>query len=178
MGGRLTQFLLALSLLLNAFVLAGFVYRTWIAPPEFERHFPPPPGRPGGPLEWMAEDVGLDADQRKALHDLFAKNAEFRREHFQQMRKLREEIGSELRKDPVDMARIDALVGQVTQLREAVQKENLHSILELGDKLTPQQRQKLHTILADRFTNPPRWMGPRGPEHGPDRPPAPPRPPQ
>ena len=173
MGGRLTQFLLALSLLLNAFVLAGFVYRSWIAPPEFEHRFPPPPGRPGGPLEWMAEDVGLDADQRKALHDLFEKNAEFRRDHFQQMRKLREEIGAELRNDPADLAKIDGLVGQVTQLREAVQKENLRAILELGDKLTPQQRQKLHTILADRFTNPPRWMGPRPPPRGEER-----RPPQ
>ena len=172
MGGRLTQFLLALSLLLNAFVLAGFVYRSWIAPPEFERHFPPP-GHPGGPLEWMAEDVGLDADQRKALHDLFEKNAEFRREHFQQMRKLREEIGTELRKESVDQAKLDELVGQVTKLREEVQKENLRAILELGDKLTPQQRQKLHTILADRFTNPPRWMGPHPPPRGQER-----RPPQ
>ena len=34
MSSRLTQLLLALSLLLNCFALAGFVYRSWIAPPH------------------------------------------------------------------------------------------------------------------------------------------------
>ncbi|MEA2853200.1 MAG: hypothetical protein QOE02_3219, partial [Rhodospirillaceae bacterium] len=33
MSSRLIQVLLALSLLLNTFVLAGFVYRSWIEPP-------------------------------------------------------------------------------------------------------------------------------------------------
>ena len=42
MGGRLIQLLLAMSLLLNTFVLAGFVYRSWIAPP-FDHAMPPPP---------------------------------------------------------------------------------------------------------------------------------------
>ncbi|HZQ00806.1 MAG TPA: periplasmic heavy metal sensor [Reyranella sp.] len=160
MGGRLTQLLLALSLLLNAFVLAGFVYRSWVAPPEFERRGPGP-GRPGGPLEWMAEDVGINADQRKALHDLFEKNAEFRRQHFQQMRQLREDTGAELRKNPVDQAKLDALVDQVTALRAEVQKENLRAILAMEAQLTPEQRDKLQSILAERFSNPP--GRPRGP---------------
>ena len=164
MNGRLTQLLLALSLLLNAFVLAGFVYRSWVAPPEH----PPMAGRAGGPLEWMAEDVGLNADQRKALHDLFEKNAEFRRQHFQKMRELREATGAELRKMPVDKAKLDSLVDQVATLRAEVQKENLSAILALEDKLTPEQREKLHATLAERFTNPP-GRPPRG-ERGP-RPP-------
>jgi len=37
MSSRLIQVLLALSLLLNTFVLVGFVYRSWIVPPPFER---------------------------------------------------------------------------------------------------------------------------------------------
>ena len=36
MSPRLIQLLLGLSLLLNCFVLAGFVYRSWIAPPVFD----------------------------------------------------------------------------------------------------------------------------------------------
>ena len=40
MSSRLMQVLLALSLLLNTFVLAGFVYRSWIEPPAFERRAP------------------------------------------------------------------------------------------------------------------------------------------
>ena len=37
MTSRWLQILLGLSLLLNAFVLAGFVWRTWIEPPHFAR---------------------------------------------------------------------------------------------------------------------------------------------
>ncbi len=165
MSGRLTQLLLALSLLLNAFALAGFIYRSWIAPPEFERHLPSGPGRPGGPLEWMAEDVGLDAKQRNALQDLFAKNAEFRRQHFQQIRKLREETGEELRKSQVDQVKLDSLIDQVQKLRSEVFRDNLHSILSMEAQLTPQQREKLPSVLADRFIHPPGRPG--GPPPGP-----------
>ena len=53
MSSRLIQLLLALSLLLNTFVLVGFVYRSWIEPPAFERHAPPPPPPPvSDPARW------------------------------------------------------------------------------------------------------------------------------
>ena len=58
MSSRLIQVLLALSLLLNTFVLMGFVYRSWIEPPAFERPMQPPlpPGQRPSPLETMARD--------------------------------------------------------------------------------------------------------------------------
>ena len=68
MSSRLMlQVLLALSLMLNAFVLAGFVYRSWIVPPPFERQMPPPlppqqgqaPPRPSV-LEMVTRDLDLD----------------------------------------------------------------------------------------------------------------------
>ena len=56
---RLIQVLLALSLLLNTFVLAGFVYRSWIAPPAVRaarcrRHRRRRRTRPS-PLETLAQ---------------------------------------------------------------------------------------------------------------------------
>ena len=179
MGGRLIQLLLALSLLLNTFVLAGFVYRSWIAPP-FEHRGPPPPPPSGGPLEAMARDLGLDDNQRKALRDVFEKNQAERRQRIRQIQQVREETGAELRKTPVDLAKLDALVDQVSKMRGEAQKENLRAILDLETQLTPQQREKLHTILAERYINPPRWSGPRGPggPGGPERGPGPGRPPQ
>jgi Spy/CpxP family protein refolding chaperone len=180
MGGRLIQLLLALSLLLNTFVLAGFVYRSWIAPP-FERHRgPPPPG--GGPLEFMARDLDLNGSQRKALHDVFERNEADRRRRIHDIQQAREEMGAELRKSQVDWAKIDALIDQVARMRGEAQKENLRAILDLEPQLTQQQRDKLHTVLADRYINPPRWGGPRPPEPGRardhDRGPGPGRPPQ
>jgi len=43
----------ALSLLLNTFVLVGFIYRSWIEPPPLERpaSSPPPPGQRPSALE-------------------------------------------------------------------------------------------------------------------------------
>jgi Spy/CpxP family protein refolding chaperone len=169
MGGRLTQLLLALSLLLNAFVLAGFIYRSWIAPP-FGHQAPPQSSAwaRGGPLEMMAADIGLNEDQRKALRGVFEKNQEARRQRLHDIQEIRERTGGELRKDPVDWTKIDGLVDQVTKLRGDSQKESLRAILDLEPQLTPQQREKLHSVLADRFINPPRWQ--RGGERGPARP--------
>jgi Spy/CpxP family protein refolding chaperone len=174
MNSRFLQLLLALSLLLNTFVLAGFVYRSWIAPP-FDHAMAPPPPPPGarGPVEMMANDLGLDQGQRKALRDVFDGNQSFRRQRLQEIQQLREQTGAEIRKNPVDWAKVDMLVEQVARLRGEAQKENLRAILALEPQLTPQQREKLHSVLADRFINPPRWNGPRpgGPERGQPRPP-------
>jgi Spy/CpxP family protein refolding chaperone len=174
MNSRLVQLLLALSLLLNCFVLAGFVYRSWIAPPSWEgRGSPSPGGRLGGPLEMMANDLKLDESQRKALHDLFEKNIAERRERIHQIQQAREQTSDELKKQPVDLAKIDALIDQVTKLRGEQQRASLHGILELDSHLTPQQRDRMHEILADRYVGRggPGGRPPGGPGSGPGRPP-------
>lgn len=171
MSSRLTQFLLALSLLLNCFVLAGFVYRTWIAPPELPR-MGPPPGR-GGPLEMLSQALKLDEAQRKALHASFEKYAEQRRSRFHEIQQIREQMVTELKKPEFDMTQIDSLVDQMSKLRTEQQKENLASIAELAGQLRPDQRQHLHEILAERFGPPTGHPpgGPRPPPPGPGRPP-------
>jgi Spy/CpxP family protein refolding chaperone len=165
MNSRLVQLLLALSLLLNCFVLAGFVYRSWIAPPFQEGRGGP---RPGGPLEMMANDLKLDDSQRKALHDVFEKNNVERRARIHEIQQAREQTSDELKKQPVDLAKIDELVDQVAKLRGEQQKANLHGILELDSHLTPQQRERMHEILADRIGQQGRQGRPPG---GPGRPP-------
>jgi Spy/CpxP family protein refolding chaperone len=169
MPSRSVQLLMGLSLLLNCFVLAGFVYRTWIAPPSLEHLMPPPP-RPGGPLEIMMQELNLNDAQRKALHGLMEKNIADRREHFREIQKAREEISDEVKKENVDLAKVDALVEKVSTLRLEVQKMNLHAILELGPELTPDQRERMHQILAERFLGFP----PPGGRPGERRPPGPP----
>jgi Spy/CpxP family protein refolding chaperone len=186
MNSRLVQLLLALSLLLNCFVLAGFVYRSWITPPPFQGRMggPPPPqqgNRPGGPLEMMANDLKLDETQRKALHDEFEKSIAERRERIHQIQQIREQTSDELKKQPVDFAKIDLFIDQVAKLRGDQQKANLHGILEMDAHLTAQQRERMHEILAERYVGmgtpgrsggPPRGPGPGGPDGpGPGRPP-------
>jgi Spy/CpxP family protein refolding chaperone len=174
---RWTQVLLALSLLLNAFVLAGFIYRSWIAPPPFERPMPPP-GQPGprpSALETMAHDINLDDGQRRALRGVFDDYAASRRERQREVQKVREQIGAEYRKSTIDMARVDGLIDQLTKLRAEQQKETLHYLAKFEAGLRPDQRERMHQILADRLSVPWSQRPPGGP--GPGRP-GPGRPPQ
>src|SRR5215475_3475721 len=168
MSARLTQVLLALSLLLNCFVLAGFVWRSWIEPPHQQRPAGPLGPRGMSPIEALAQDLELDANQRKDLRAVFDQYADARRERFREIQKVRDAMVTELQKPDFDMAKIDPLIDQITELRRDAQKQNMRSIAELASKLKPEQRDKLHKILADRYGNPP-WAGNR---------PPPPRPPQ
>ena len=170
MSARLTQVLLALSLLLNCFVLAGFVWRSWIEPPHQQRPGGPPGPRGMSPIEALAQDLELDGTQRKDLRSVFDQYADARRERFREIQKVRDAMVTELQKPDFDMAKIDPLIDQITQLRSDAQKQNMRSIAELASKLKPEQRTKLHKILADRYGNPPWAAG--------NRPPPPPRPPQ
>ncbi|MBP6769561.1 MAG: periplasmic heavy metal sensor [Reyranella sp.] len=184
MTSRLIQILLGLSLLLNAFVLAGFIYRGWIAPP-FDMHGMPPPPRgtpgqpaqPGGPrlnpVEMVVRDLDLDAGQRKVMQDLFDEYAKERRERLQAIARLREQTGLEISRTPRDMAKINTLVDQVSQLRAEQQKETLRTLTQLEPSLQPGQRERLQRLLIDRVASPPPPPPHRPPPGG-----GPPRPPQ
>lgn len=175
MSSRLTQVLLALSLLLNCFVLAGFVYRSWIAPPHWQgRAVGPPPGQPGfrSPLEVLSQDLKLDDRQKQALKELFEQYSTSRRDRFREIQKVREAMSAELQKPEFDMAKIEPLVEQMTGLRAEQQKENLRSIAQLSPHLRPEQRDELHKILAERYGG--GWGGRPGPGGpGGSRPPRP-----
>ncbi|MBV8394232.1 MAG: periplasmic heavy metal sensor [Alphaproteobacteria bacterium] len=175
MSGRFTSLLLGLSLLLNCFVLAGFVYSTWIVPPE--HRFGPPPGGPGGPprspLEALTQDLKLDDKQRDAVRGTLDQYAKNRHERFLEIGKLREQLVAELKKPDFDLARINDLVDQATKLRGELQKENLASIAQIAPQLTPEQRDRLHTLLADRYGG--SFRGPQGRGPGPGGPGRPPQ---
>ena len=155
MSARLTQVLLALSLLLNCFVLAGFVWRSWIEPPHWQR---PAGARGMSPLEALAQDLKLDDGQRQDLRWVFEHYADARRDRFREIQKVRDAMVTELQKPDFDMGKIDALIEQITHLRSEAQKQNMRAIAEMASKLKPEQRDKLHKILADRYGNPP-WAG-------------------
>jgi Spy/CpxP family protein refolding chaperone len=156
MSSRLIQVLLALSLLLNTFVLVGFVYRSWIVPPPFERPMPPPPppGQRPSPLETMAHDLKLEEGQRQALRAVFDQYSTTRRERLRQIQKLREQIAAEYKKPAVDMARVDTLIDELTKLRAVQQKEYLGSLNQLAAQLKPEQREHMNQILSERLAMP------------------------
>ena len=156
MSPRLTQVLLGLSLLLNCFVLAGFVFHSWFEPQRPTVHGgPPPPPSQGqrwaSPLEALAQDLKLDDSQKKDVEPVIEQYGHLRRERSRDIGKIREAMSAELHKPTFDMAKIDALVDQMTVLRAEQQKQNLRAIAEMAAKLKPEQQAELHKILAERF---------------------------
>jgi Spy/CpxP family protein refolding chaperone len=162
MSLRITQVLLGLSLLLNAFVLAGFVFHSWFEPPP--PRYAGGPGRWGNPLEALAHDLKVDDAQKKELQPLFDQYVNARRDRFHDIAKVREEMAAELQKPAFDMAKIDALVDRMMALRVDLQKQNLRTIDQLAQKLRPEQRDELHKILAERYGRSPRPRPPRPPQ--------------
>jgi Spy/CpxP family protein refolding chaperone len=178
MSSRITQVLLGLSLLLNAFVLAGFVFNTWLEPPHriFARDRPPP-GQPGqqsrwpNPLEQLAQDLKLDDAQRKAVQPIIDEYGNSRRDRWRDIGKIREAMSAEIQKPSFDWTKVDALVDQMTVLRAEQQKQNLRAVEQMANKLTPDKQAELHKILGERYGGQPWRQGtPGGPR--------PPRPPQ
>ena len=164
---------LALSLLLNAFFVAGFVFRGWIAPLPFEQRMPPPPPPPGArpsALEVVAGDLNLDPAQRQALRGVFEQHAQARRERSREMQKVREQIVAEYKRSPLDQARLAPLIDRMGDLRADQQKETVRALAQMESQLDPEQRVKMHQILVDRLLSSP-WARPPGP-------PPPPRPSQ
>lgn len=166
MGSRLIQVLLGLSLLLNTFVLVGFVYSSWIAPPVFERHMlppPPPPGARPSPVEALIKDLGLDDAQRDAVRGQLERYTAARRERYREIQKMRDQTAAELAKPQMDMTRIDGLIDQITKLRADQWKESLHAVAQLDPQLHPDQRERLRVLLVERFAGAPPPRPPGGP---------------
>ena len=159
---RLITVVLALSLLLNAFFVAGFVFRGWIAPLPFEQRVAsPPPGSRPSAMETVANEVKLDDKQRQAVRGIMEQHAKIRRERSREMQKVREQIVDEYRRMPLDQARLDPLVDKLGDLRAEQQKETVRALTQLEAELSPQQRERMHQVLVDRLLSSP-WYRPSG----------------
>ena len=164
MSSRLMQVLLALSLLLNTFVLAGFVYRSWIEPPAVRasRRRRRRGSVPARWRRWRTISTSMMGSARRcALCSSSIPTT--RRERQREIQKVREQIAAEYKHPTIDMARIDTLIDQLTKLRADQQKEYLGSLNQLAAQLKPEQRDRMHQILAERLAMP---FGPRPPGGG------------
>jgi Spy/CpxP family protein refolding chaperone len=163
------QALLGLSLLLNLFVLAGFVYSSWIAPAGTEQApgARTPAGQRPSPLEVLADELKLDGAQRAALKPLFDQYGNARRERSRENTRLREQIAAELKKPDTDLAKLEPVVDQLSRLRAESQKETLRAMIAIEPQLRADQREQFEKILAERLGG---WWGRRSSTGQPGRP--------
>ncbi len=155
MSLRATRVLLGLSLLLNVFILAGFLFHSWLEPAPRPVAGGSPQGGQGGrwgnPLEALVQDLKLDEEQKKAVQPVVDAYANTRRERWRDIGKIREEMSAELQKPSFDWAKIDALVDRMTVLRAEQQKQNLRAVEQMAVKLKPEKQAELHKILGERY---------------------------
>jgi Spy/CpxP family protein refolding chaperone len=64
------------------------------------------------------------------------------------------------------MTKMEPLVERMARLRAEQQKDNLRAVSELASHLRPEQREEMHTILAERYGG--GWRGRRGPPRPPE----------
>ncbi len=64
----------------------------------------------------------------------------------QEMKQLTDQLRAELKKNPVDQAKIDDLTKQIDDRRNAMQVERMQSMLN-NPNLTPQQKQRYNDML-------------------------------
>jgi uncharacterized membrane protein len=151
---QLWRVLLALSLALNLFFVAGAL---WI-----RIHAPPPSISPEQRLEQMAGELGLDPQQRTA----FAQYSQTMREHLQAMheaiRPLIGETWSELAKPQADESRVMQLLDQGTQTRRHFLRGLTTTTLAFLATLTPEQRTKFVALV---HWGPRPWSPPRAHDH-------------
>jgi Spy/CpxP family protein refolding chaperone len=145
MRARLPWILLAVSVALNIFFLAGAF---WV------RVHHGPHGEPGGDPEHriaaITKELSLDAKQREAL-ERFVRSA---RQGGRQLREKNEPVleqsWRELSKDNPDDAAIERAFSEATANRRAYQLEVSRSMRQFLATLSPDQREKFLSTLRER----------------------------
>ena len=154
---NLLKALLALSLALNLFFVIGAV---WI-----RIHAPPPPVSPGQRFEQMADELGLNSQQKAA----FARYSQTMREKAQSMHEaVRSQIASawaEVAKPQADETKVMQQLDEAAQTRRHFVHDLTTTTLAFLATLSPEQRAKF-VALIHRGPRP--WSDPRD-DHGGDR---------
>ena len=153
---QLWRVLLALSLALNLFFVAGAL---WI-----RIHAPAPPISPAQRLEQMAGELSLDPQQKAA----FTQYSQTMRERLQSMHQaIRPLIGaawSELAKPQADENKVMQLLDQAAQTRRHFVSGLTTTTLAFLATLTPEQRTRFVALVhrGPRPWSPPRHHGDGG----------------
>ncbi len=78
----------------------------------------------------------------------------------QEIHKLTSELRAEMKKKPVDQAKVNSLVSQINTMRDAQQIDQLQSELDNNKSLTAQQRQRYTDMIKRAKARQPKPVNP------------------
>ncbi len=140
---RFVEIALALSLVLNVFVVGGFVYSQLTGPS----------GAPVGHdrrLDLMANRLGVDTEKSKPFREFKAGLRQVFNGLNQTNRPLFDQLWQEALKPDPDLARLDQLVDEIVAKRQAVSHESLRLLVKFSASLSPDQRSALLALMQNR----------------------------
>ena len=98
-------------------------------------------------MEKFYGQLGLSEEQKKLLAENKRKHKESKRALHNEMRSAMEALGEEFKKEPLDLARLNASHAQIKELRSRMSDERFHAILEVRKILTKEQFEKFINLL-------------------------------
>jgi Spy/CpxP family protein refolding chaperone len=120
---------------------------------------PPPPGSPGPsplrsgmqlgpPGRWWDDPgfvgrIGLDKSQQHRMDDIFKANRGELARLFKALQHEEEQLAKVTRAKKLDEAEIDAQIDRMMAARGALEKANVHLLLQIRGEMTPAQTEKL-----------------------------------
>ncbi len=151
--------ILAVLAIIALSMLSTFAYERWLTPGR--RHVPRPDGHPfallRGELALTKEQMTLLEAQRKTFEDELQGTRA-------QLRDKRRVLMESLRADAPDTLAMDRVVEEIGALQVGLEKQMIRHMLDEQTILTPEQRQRLHSMFLKHFremeTGP--WIGPGG----------------
>jgi Spy/CpxP family protein refolding chaperone len=123
----------------------------------------------------IREKLGITAEQVGAIRK---QESDFRKSQIRERADLevkRVDLKDLLDADKPDRAAIDSKLQEISTSRLALEKSAIHYRLTMRDAITPEQREKLHQLMSQRFRRDggPGRPGPRGEGHKGQHAPAP-----
>jgi Spy/CpxP family protein refolding chaperone len=99
--------------------------------------------------EWIHQQLGLTADEQKALEPIEEKFERRQRELTMEIREATRELAQAIKEDQTDSARVSSAVRKIHAAQGDLQKVTLQHVFEMKAILTPEQYQKLLKLTAD-----------------------------
>jgi Spy/CpxP family protein refolding chaperone len=112
------------------------------------RGFGPGPGGPGGPGAMrVLQRLDLTETQREQVKAILDERRDERPAHMMQ---LQQQLQAAIFADTVDLAKIEALKGQIASAEAALLSARIDTETRIAQLLTPEQRAKARELVANR----------------------------
>ncbi len=101
---------------------------------------------------WIHTQLGITAEQDKALEPIEQRYAEQRKHYGEMLRIANAELGKAILEERTDSERVKAAVARIHEAQGELQNATLQHIFEMKSVLTPPQYEKLLQSTADALS--------------------------